>query len=284
MHPTTHLFLFTFITMDAEPLQKSDHAKDDEEESDLELDGVDVEDIGEAEEEGNDVPAQDAAAADEDGQNDSKKPAAATEDMETNDDEEAARKDLEAKEEAELEAAKRERQELFQSAAASGDVGIAAATGMDGNSSLPMDAKMTFLLKQSDVFTQFLAGVVASETTKKNKKNAAKGGRGRMSEQEEDARLLKSAQSKLRVVRLDHQPGNLAPHCKMHPYQLEGLNWLISTCTFAGRSDRLIDVLLTETCSLQNFMTTALTVSWRMKWAWYAGRFMGGNKFDLLTL
>jgi SWI/SNF-related matrix-associated actin-dependent regulator of chromatin subfamily A member 5 len=60
------------------------------------------------------------------------------------------------------------------------------------------------------------------------KKSKDKGGsRGRMTEAEEDAQLLKSAQSKRRTVRLDHQPSILAPHCNMHPYQLEGLNWLI---------------------------------------------------------
>lgn len=48
-----------------------------------------------------------------------------------------------------------------------------------------------------------------------------------MTEEEEDAQLLKSAQSKRRTIRLDTQPSNLASYCKMHPYQLEGLNWLI---------------------------------------------------------
>jgi SWI/SNF-related matrix-associated actin-dependent regulator of chromatin subfamily A member 5 len=48
-----------------------------------------------------------------------------------------------------------------------------------------------------------------------------------MTEAEEDEQMLKSAQSKRRVIRLDHQPALLADHCKMHPYQLEGLNWLI---------------------------------------------------------
>ena len=48
-----------------------------------------------------------------------------------------------------------------------------------------------------------------------------------MTEAEEDAQLLKSAQSKRRTIRLDTQPSNLASYCKMHPYQLEGLNWLI---------------------------------------------------------
>lgn len=48
-----------------------------------------------------------------------------------------------------------------------------------------------------------------------------------MTEAEEDEQMLKSAQSKRRVIRLDKQPSILAPHCQMHPYQLEGLNWLI---------------------------------------------------------
>mmetsp|Transcript_52392 Transcript_52392/g.63142 ORF Transcript_52392/g.63142 Transcript_52392/m.63142 type:complete len:106 (+) Transcript_52392:177-494(+) len=51
--------------------------------------------------------------------------------------------------------------------------------------------------------------------------------RSRLSEAAEDAAMMKSAQSKRKVVRLDKQPGNLAAICKMHPYQLEGLNWLI---------------------------------------------------------
>ena len=63
-----------------------------------------------------------------------------------------------------------------------------------------------------------------------NSKNGKKGSRGkkdRMTEAEEDAQLLKSAQSKRRIIRVDKHPSNLAPLCKMHPYQLEGLNWLI---------------------------------------------------------
>lgn len=39
--------------------------------------------------------------------------------------------------------------------------------------------------------------------------------------------MLKSAQSKRRTIRLDAQPSNIAEPYKMHPYQLEGLNWLI---------------------------------------------------------
>jgi SWI/SNF-related matrix-associated actin-dependent regulator of chromatin subfamily A member 5 len=54
-----------------------------------------------------------------------------------------------------------------------------------------------------------------------------RGKKGRLTEAEEDEQLLKSAQSKRRVIRLEKQPTNLSPICKMHPYQLEGLNWLI---------------------------------------------------------
>lgn len=61
----------------------------------------------------------------------------------------------------------------------------------------------------------------------KKGKKGSRGKTGRLTEAEEDEQMLKSAKSKRRVVRLDKQPSNLAPICKMHPYQLEGLNWLI---------------------------------------------------------
>jgi SWI/SNF-related matrix-associated actin-dependent regulator of chromatin subfamily A member 5 len=63
-------------------------------------------------------------------------------------------------------------------------------------------------------------------TGKKGKKGS-RGKKGRMTEAEEDEHMLKSAQSKRRVIRLNTQPSILSPHCKMHGYQLEGLNWLI---------------------------------------------------------
>ena len=89
--------------------------------------------------------------------------------------------------------------------------------------------RLQYLLKSSDVFAHFLAGSVAASG--KGKKSGKTGGgkshRGRLTEAEEDAQLLKSAQSKRRTVRLDKQPTNLASHCKMHSCQLEGLNWLI---------------------------------------------------------
>ena len=48
-----------------------------------------------------------------------------------------------------------------------------------------------------------------------------------MTEAEEDAQLLKTATSARRTVYLNAQPKLLADHCKMHKYQLEGLNWMI---------------------------------------------------------
>jgi SWI/SNF-related matrix-associated actin-dependent regulator of chromatin subfamily A member 5 len=46
-----------------------------------------------------------------------------------------------------------------------------------------------------------------------------------LTEAQEDDQLLRTAQSKRRVVRLDRQPRTLQGD--MHSYQLEGLNWLI---------------------------------------------------------
>ena len=48
-----------------------------------------------------------------------------------------------------------------------------------------------------------------------------------MTEAEEDAQLLKTATNARRTVYLNTQPKLLADHCKMHKYQLEGLNWMI---------------------------------------------------------
>jgi SWI/SNF-related matrix-associated actin-dependent regulator of chromatin subfamily A member 5 len=113
---------------------------------------------------------------------------------------------------------------------------------------LPDDAqgRFEYLMQQSEVFAHFLAGtslpvcckdalilyscfafIITGSVAATDAKKTKKGSRGRLTEAEEDALLLKSASSKRRVIRLDHQPSNLADHCKMHPYQLEGLNWLI---------------------------------------------------------
>lgn len=124
----------------------------------------------------------------------------------------------------ELEEARREQMELL-AAEQIKPVDSADEEGKDA----PIDpqAKFRYLLSQSEVFAHFLAGSVASEKRKKKSGRVGRGGGKRLTEAEEDSQLLKAAQSKRRVVRLDKQPSLLASHCKMHPYQLEGLNWLI---------------------------------------------------------
>jgi len=146
-----------------------------------------------ATESASDAPPPDSASADDD-------------------DDELAKEELE-----ELEAVRRERQELI------------AAEQKELASKIPPKAtaedRMKYIMAQSDVFAHFLAGSVAA-TAKKSKKGS-RGKKGRLTEAEEDERLLKTAQSKRHTIRLDKQPSNLASHCKMHPYQLEGLNWMI---------------------------------------------------------
>lgn len=126
------------------------------------------------------------------------------------------------KEQRELEAAKRERMELI----AAEQKSLAAQHAVPNQEKATLQEKFQYLVSQSEVFAHFLAGSVAASGGKK-RKGGNRGKKGRLTEAEEDAQLLKSAQSKRRTIRLDTQPSNLASHCKMHPYQLEGLNWLI---------------------------------------------------------
>jgi SWI/SNF-related matrix-associated actin-dependent regulator of chromatin subfamily A member 5 len=114
----------------------------------------------------------------------------------------------------ELEVARKERLELMASEQKAKHLEQAPATARE---------KLDYLMAQSDVFAHFLAGSVAS--SKKGK--GSRGKKGRLTEAEEDEQMLKTAQSKRRVVRLDHQPSLLHKDCQMHSYQLEGLNWLI---------------------------------------------------------
>lgn len=135
---------------------------------------------------------------------------------------------LAVKEAAELEAARKERLELIKAEQ--------EAIKMREREATDPQSRLDYLLLQSDVFAHFLAGSVAATKKKKGGKgkaanDASKGGRSgqqRLTEEEEDEQLLKSAQSERHsVVRLHHQPSILAPICTMHPYQLEGLNWMI---------------------------------------------------------
>jgi SWI/SNF-related matrix-associated actin-dependent regulator of chromatin subfamily A member 5 len=182
---------------------KDDDEDIEEDDSDIELDGVDMEDDGDVAMAEDDISPVARAA-----------PVADEEDEENT--------ELAAKETAELEAARKERLELLK----------AEKEALKSKVPPPTDtqSRLEYLLHQSDVFAHFLAGSVAV-TSKKKRASKSKGRSqqgGRLTEEEEDELLLKSAQSERHaVVRLDHQPSILAPVCKMHPYQLDGLNWMI---------------------------------------------------------
>ena len=70
-----------------------------------------------------------------------------------------------------------------------------------------VEDKLNYLLAQSEVFGHFLAGTMAASGKKRGggKKNGSRGKKNRMSEAEEDAQLLKTAESKRSVIRLDKQ-------------------------------------------------------------------------------
>lgn len=123
----------------------------------------------------------------------------------------------------ELEEARKERQELM----AIEQQRVAQQYGSSKKAST--QEKLEYLLAQSEVFGHFLAGSIAAKATtgKRGSKSSRTGKKGRLTEAEEDAQLLKAAQSNRHTIRLNQQPSILASHCKMHPYQLEGLNWMI---------------------------------------------------------
>mmetsp|Transcript_13792 Transcript_13792/g.29113 ORF Transcript_13792/g.29113 Transcript_13792/m.29113 type:complete len:1161 (-) Transcript_13792:1566-5048(-) len=141
----------------------------------------------------------------------------------------------EEKEQQELEEARKERMDLMaaelkkQTGVKGGDLSkgkeAGAAGDGDGNGGEGLDSKFQYLIGQSEVFAHFLAGSIATE--QKSKKKGSRGKANRLTEAEEDAQLLKTAQSGRRTVYLNQQPSILADHCKMHKYQLEGLNWMI---------------------------------------------------------
>jgi SWI/SNF-related matrix-associated actin-dependent regulator of chromatin subfamily A member 5 len=187
--------------MSTEMEEDSKPAALDADDSDVELTGMDMED--------DDDDEAPLAAADDD---DAAMTAAGGGSEPEN---EQAVTDMATQEAVELEEARKERMELAAAEAASIKQNMTAANPQE---------RLQYLMAQSEVFAHFLAGSVAVASKK------GKGGRGktgRLTEAEEDAQMLATAVSKRRVIRLDQQPSNLAPHCKMHPYQLEGLNWLI---------------------------------------------------------
>ena len=86
--------------------------------------------------------------------------------------------------------------------------------------------KLEYLMAQSEVFTHFLAGMGTIDEGKGKKgKKGGGAGRTRVSEAAEDEALLKTAQAKQRVTRVQKQPSNVKG--QMRPYQIEGLSWMV---------------------------------------------------------
>ena len=202
--------------------------------SDIELVGVDMDD-----DEDNDEEKSDELVV----ENDADMGAA------TNFDEDGETNELALKEAAEIEAARNERLELIKAEQ--------EALRTKEQEATDPQSRLEYLLHQSDVFAHFLAGSVAAAKKKKGGKGklsteTTKGNRSgqqRLTEEEEDEQLLKSAQSERHsVVRLHHQPKILAPVCNMHPYQLEGLNWMIKL------HDHGINGILADGTSLEHHL------------------------------
>lgn len=84
------------------------------------------------------------------------------------------------------------------------------------------DKRLNYLMAQSEVFAHFMeeSGTSSGKAGKKGK-----GGRTKMSEAAEDANLMRTAQSKLRVTKVHSQPKCIT--ATLRAYQLEGLNWLV---------------------------------------------------------
>ena len=158
---------------------------DDNDESDVELEGMDLE--GDEGGDDDDVDMEPAIAA--------------TDEVENN--VEVAEK-LATEDHDELEAAHREQKELMAA-----ERNKVAPVADDGNAT--MEDKLQFLLSQSEVFAHFLAGSVAASNKKggNGKKKGSRGKKNRMTEAEEDAQLLKTAQSKRSVIRLNKQVRHL---------------------------------------------------------------------------
>lgn len=188
-------------------------AEDDDDNSDVELEGMDMD--------------EDDATPDDDDADDDDANAAIDADREDspdhlqheNEDKQHEQEDLQ-----ELEAARQERMELMAEE-------LKREKEQQEQQQLPdidPNSKFQFLIGQSEVFAHFLAGAsAAADKKKKRKKGGSRGKANRMTEAEEDAQLLATANTHRRTVYLNQQPKILAEHCKMHKYQLEGLNWMI---------------------------------------------------------
>lgn len=248
------------------------------EDSDVELEGMDLDGL------------DDTAHDDDDDDDDA---AAATRDDSPNHEKE----DIEHEQEdlQELEAARKERMELMAEELKR-EKELQEKQKMEASSTTaavedPM-SKFQYLIGQSEVFAHFLAGASAASAGKKKKKKGSRGKANRMTEAEEDAQLLATATSARRTVYLNAQPKILAEHCKMHKYQLEGLNWMIklhdhgingiladevsymihnTMCLLlALQMHRIVYCLLSFSLFLSNFlcMCTQPILTRNYRWAW----------------
>ena len=168
----------------------------DDNDSDVELEGMDLEgDDGDADDSG-DVDVEPTAAG--------ATGAAAQGDSPADNDNSAVTEKLATEDQDELEAAHRERKELMVAEQQK-------AAAVSENSSGSMEDKLQFLVSQSDVFAHFLAGSRAASEKKRGgskKKGGSRGKKNRMTEAEEDAQLLQTAESKRSVIRLNKQVRN----------------------------------------------------------------------------
>jgi SNF2 family DNA or RNA helicase len=196
---------------DDEDIQKKPAAVDRSDDgSDVDMEGIDIDDDDPAEDDEDDKES----SAEANGENDDDV------DMVNGGTEERATEDHD-----ELEAAHQEQMELMREERKR----VAALAEPQDDTKASPEEKLTYLLAQSEVFAHFLAGTVAAGASGKKGggKNGSRGKKGRMTEAEEDAQMMRAAQSKRSVIRLDKQPSLLADHCKMMYHQMDGLNWLI---------------------------------------------------------
>jgi SWI/SNF-related matrix-associated actin-dependent regulator of chromatin subfamily A member 5 len=192
--------------------------EDDNDDSDVELEGVDMDedDMNAAVD---DVDANDDAAVNE------------REDSPDHLQHEKEDNQHEQEDSQELEEARKARMELMaEELKREREQQEAQLLKSPGGTTVDPNSKFQYLIGQSEVFAHFLAGASAASTGgagRRKKKGGSRGKANRMTEAEEDAQLLATATSARRTVYLNQQPKILSDVCKMHKYQLEGLNWMI---------------------------------------------------------
>ena len=96
---------------------------------------------------------------------------------------------------------------------------------LDGRLADAAQARLKFLLSQSDIFGHFGAGATAAAASKKKETQEVKSPVKRRARtlEEDDLETKEEAEA---TTRLSRQPSNIKGG-QMRPYQLEGLNWMI---------------------------------------------------------